>query len=195
MNDNLVGFDNLEHFTEEDGLTSYLCPKQHGKLSTLTYRYEFDGPLKTANISDPFSLYSATSSAGVRIRASKSKDPENWEELPWVEVFKVDGLHMQTPPLRNFDLTKWVQGCTALEIQYWVESKEGKLNYTQVGRTLALRINSAYSKNRGFSHNLPDVFRFEAWINKPADRLRSSVAVPNRFRSDNISFRLMFWVD
>lgn len=192
MNDHFVAAENLERFVEEDGITSYLCPIQKGELGTLTYRYEFDAPLKTANISDPFSLYSETSSAGLRVRVFREKDRENWDQVPWIEIFEVDGMHMQSPPLRNFDLTELAQGCSALEIQYWVKSGDDKLNYSQIGRTIARR---SYQERIGPAHGLPEVFRFEALIDKTCDSLRSATPVPDAFRSENISFRVMFRVD
>ena len=188
MNDFLIESSNLERFIEEDGNTSYLSPIKKDETGTLTYRYEFEGPLKTANISDPFSLHSESSSAGLKIRAMKEGDQEKGSELPWVEVFRVDGLQRQSTPLRNFDITNFVEGCTALEVQYWIKSGADKLNYSQLGRTTMQQDRPLV----GYSNSLPDVFRMEAWIDRPSDGLLMLTPVPARFRSEKIGFRVMF---
>ncbi len=187
MNDFYEGSNNLKLYEERDADTSYLCPEVAGEEAKLIYKYDFDSPIDTAKISDPFSLFSDSSSAGIRVRGRSRKERDSLIEKEWKSVFQIEGKHMQGQPLRVFDLSEYLQGCVEVEVQYWIKAGEEPLNYTQMGRTIS-NVKLGVTVNR--VHQYPNCFRFEAVTKEPVKNLRGFTSVPSSYRSPSMSFRI-----
>ena len=189
MNDFYQDSHGLKLFEETDGDTSYLCPEKGGQESWLNYRYQFESPIVTAKISDPFWLAEDQSSAGIRVRGLSANEQGSLQDKAWQSVFRVKGQHRQSQPLEVWDLTEYLQGCVEVEVQYWIKAERVAgvgLNYTQMGRTQASHKVGASSQ----SHAYPECFRFEAVTEQPVQDLRGFTPVPGSYKSPRISFRV-----
>ena len=176
VNDNLDNWKGLTFHLEEDGGTCYLCPTELNVESHLTYTYRVS-PIVSARMKSPFSLFADDCQAGIRIRGKMRNNPGLLEKCPWINVYETKGTQT-SPENQMIDLTEHVKGFNVLQIQYWIQTNDPRLNYAQIGRTSA-------------SLSLPNVFGVEFRTKNDRSSPRQFRMIPKKWKSPNLGFRIL----
>lgn len=156
--------------------TCYLCPKELNVESHLTHRYRVS-PNVSARMRSPFSLFADDCQAGVRIRGKTSNTPVLLEEYPSINVYEIKGIQAHTEN-QMVDLTGHVKGFSVLRIQHWIQTKDPRLHYAQIGRASALL-------------SLPKVFDVEFLTQNDRSSPRQFCMMSKKWKSPNLGFRIL----